>query len=110
MGEKSRWFVRAAAVEAGEPFFGTAVDRAMSGFSIDPPVHLRDHPQQAIRSLDAAAVVVRQYARDHLDSGAENVLHRLEGAATLAQARDAAQAFRAWAQREGVLLVPPEDR
>ena len=83
---------------------------AMSGFSIDPPVHLRDHPQQAIRSLNAAAVVVRQYAREHFDSATENVLHRLEGAATLAQARSAANAFRAWAAREGVLLVPPEDR
>jgi hypothetical protein len=80
----------------------------MSDFAIDPPVHLRE-PHQAIRSLDAAAGVVRRYARDHLNTTAESVLHRLEGAVTLSQAADAANAFRSWAQQQGVLLVPPED-
>jgi hypothetical protein len=82
----------------------------MSGYALDPPVHLRAHPQQVIRSLDAAAVVVRQYAREHFDSAAESVLHRLEGAVTPSEAREAANAFRAWADRAGVSLIPPEDQ
>ena len=82
----------------------------MSGFAIDPPVHLRGQPQQAIRSLDMAAVVVRQHAREHLDPSTEGVLRRLEGAVTLSEARAAAKAFRAWAAQEDILLIPPEDR
>jgi hypothetical protein len=82
----------------------------MSDFAIHPPVHLRVHPEIAIRSLDAAAAVVRSVARDHLDARAESVLHRLQGAATLEEASDAANAFRAWAEVEGILLIPPEDR
>jgi hypothetical protein len=83
---------------------------AMSGFAIDPPVHLRLHPDVAIRSLDEAAAVVRGYARDGLDFKTESVLHRLEGASTLDEAKEAANAFRAWAESEGVLLIPPEDQ
>jgi hypothetical protein len=82
----------------------------MTGFAIHPPVHLRAHPDVAIRSLDEAAAVVRGYARDHFDSKAESLLHRLEGANDLAEAREAALAFRAWAESEGVLLIPPEDQ
>jgi hypothetical protein len=86
------------------------VVRTMSAFAIDPPVHLRAHPEQAIRSLDEAADVVRGYAREHFDPATESVLHRLEGAVTLYEAKDAANAFRAWAEHEGMLLIPPEDR
>jgi hypothetical protein len=81
----------------------------MTDFAIDPPVHLRDRPQVAIRSLDEAAKIVRRYARDHLDSKAESVLHRLEGAFTLEGEQDAANAFRAWADSERLLLIPPEN-
>jgi hypothetical protein len=82
----------------------------MSDFVIDPPVHLRAHPEVAVRSLDDAAAVVRQYARDPLDSKAESVLHRLEGATGMAQEAEAALAFRAWAESEGILLIPPQGR
>jgi hypothetical protein len=59
----------------------------MTGFAIYPPVHLRAHPDVAIRSLDEAAEVVRGYARDHFDSNAESLLHRLEGANDLARSQ-----------------------
>jgi hypothetical protein len=82
----------------------------MSDFAIDPPVHLNARPQHAIRSLDEAADVVREYARDHFNPDTEGVLHRLEGAITFDEAKDAANAFRAWADSKGFLLIPPDDR
>jgi hypothetical protein len=36
-------------------------------------------------------------------------LHQIKSAATLEGAEAAGNAFRAWAEAEGLLLVPPED-
>jgi hypothetical protein len=36
-------------------------------------------------------------------------LHQIKGATTFEQAEAAGKAFRAWAEAEGLLLVPPED-
>jgi len=82
----------------------------MSDFIINPPVHLRAQPETAIRSLDEAAAVVRRFARDHRDTRAESVLHRLEGATGLDQEAAAALAFRAWAESAGLLLIPNENQ
>jgi hypothetical protein len=81
----------------------------MGELAIHPPVHLVIHPDEPIRSLEAAAKVVRRHAREHLDPEAEALLHRIESAATPEQADEAGAAFRAWAEAEGMLLVPPED-
>jgi hypothetical protein len=37
------------------------------------------------------------------------VLRQIKSAKTLEQAEAAGKAFRAWAEAEGLLLVPPED-
>ncbi len=81
----------------------------MAEHAIHPPIHLVMHPDEPIRSLEAAAKVIRRHAREHLDRNAETVLRQIKSAKTLEQADAAGKAFRAWAEAEGLLLVPPED-
>jgi hypothetical protein len=81
----------------------------MAEHAIHPPIHLVIHPDEPIRSLEAAAKVIRRHAGDRLDRNAEDLLHRIKDASTLEQADAAGKAFRAWAEAEGLLLVPPED-
>jgi hypothetical protein len=82
---------------------------AMAEHAIHPPIHLVIHPDEPVRSLEAAAKVVRRHAGSHPDRKAEGLLHRIENASTTAQAEAAGNAFREWAEAEGLLLVPPED-
>ncbi|TMJ95151.1 MAG: hypothetical protein E6G77_21140 [Alphaproteobacteria bacterium] len=82
----------------------------MAEHAIHPPIHLVTHPDEPVRSLEAAAKVIRRHAGDQLDRKAEHVLHQIKSAATLEQAEAAGKTFRAWAEAEGLLLVPPEDR
>jgi hypothetical protein len=81
----------------------------MAEFAIHPPVHLVVHPDEPIRSLEAAAQVVRSHAGDRLDGRTTGLLHRIERASTPEEADQAGRAFRAWAEARGLLLVPPED-
>jgi len=81
----------------------------MAEHAIHPPIHLVIHPDEPIRSLEAAAKVTRRHAGDHLDRKAQELLHRIKGALTPEAADAAGKAFRAWAEAEGLLLVPPED-
>jgi hypothetical protein len=81
----------------------------MAQFAFHPPVRLRTGPGIAIRSLQQAAQVVREHAQDHVSSRTRTLLTRIEGAMTLREAREAGNAFRAWAAAEGLTLVPPED-
>jgi hypothetical protein len=69
----------------------------MAEHAIHPPIHLVTHTDEPIRSLEAAAKVIRRQ------------LHQIKSAATLEGAEAAGNAFRAWAEAEGLLLVPPED-
>jgi hypothetical protein len=63
---------------------------------------------EPIRSLEAAKVI-RRHAGDRPNGKAQELLHRIKGASTLEEADTAGKAFRAWAEAEGLLLVPPED-
>jgi hypothetical protein len=81
----------------------------MAEHAIHPPIHLVIHPDEPIRSLEAAAKVIRRHAGDHLDRSAEDLLHRIKDASTMEEADAAGKAFRAWAEAQGLLLVPPED-
>jgi hypothetical protein len=81
----------------------------MAQFAFHPPVHLRTGPRTAIRSLQQAAQVVREHAREHASGRTYNLLIRIEGAMTLREAQAAGNAFRVWAAAEGLVLVPPED-
>jgi hypothetical protein len=81
----------------------------MAEFAIHPPVHLTVHPDEPIRSLEAAASVVRSHAGRTPDGGTSGLLHRIERASSPEEADEAGNAFRAWAEARGLLLVPPED-
>jgi hypothetical protein len=81
----------------------------MAEFAIHPPVHLRIHPDEPIRSLDAAAKVVHRHAGDHPDQRTEALIRRLESVSTPEAADAAGNAFRDWAAEHRLLLVPPED-
>jgi hypothetical protein len=81
----------------------------MAEFAIHPPVHLVVHPDEPIRSLEAAAAVVRSHAGEHPDGRTSGLLHRIERVSTPEEADEAGNAFRGWAQARGLLLVPPED-
>jgi hypothetical protein len=81
----------------------------MAELALHPPVHLITHPEEPIRSLDAAAKVVRRHVHDKVDMEAEELLRELESANTTEQADAAGLSFRDWAEAEGLLLVPPED-
>ena len=78
--------------------------------ALDHPVHLKSHPDEPVRSLDAAAKVVRRHTADRLDAKAQAVLRAIADASTPQGRATAAEAFRRWAADEGLLLIPPEDR
>ena len=81
----------------------------MAEHAIHPPIHLVTHPDEPIRSLEAAAKVIRRHAGDGLDRNAQDLLQQIKHASTLQEADAAGTAFRAWAEAQGLLLVPPED-
>lgn len=80
----------------------------MAEIAIYPPIHLTIHPDEPIRSLQAAAKVVRRHGLDGGGS-AHAVLQALERARTEQEIEIATRAFRAWADAHGLLLVPPEN-
>jgi hypothetical protein len=85
-------------------FYAGAVGRPRRSTLTIPP-----SPDEPIRSLEAAAKVIRGHAGDHLDRKAQELLHRIKGALTPEEADAAGKAFRAWAEAEGLLPLPPED-
>ena len=78
--------------------------------ALDEPIHLNIHPDEPIRSLDAAAKVIHRHAGARLDAKARAVLRCMADASNPAAVAGAARAFRDWAKAEGLLLVPPEDQ
>lgn len=72
----------------------------MSGFEFDPPVVTKS--QVIVATLDDAAFCVRTF-HARRPSVQESVLHRIEGASTEEEQRDAAHDFLAWAKAEGLL-------
>src|SRR5258707_7698253 len=78
----------------------------MAEHAIHPPIHLVTHPDEPIRSLEAAAKVIRRHAGDQLDRKAEHVLHQIKSAAALEQAEAAGKTFRAWADRKACCWSP----
>jgi hypothetical protein len=66
-------------------------------------------PTSRFVPLEAAAKVIRRHAGDYLDRNAQDLLQQIKHASTLQEADAAGNAFRAWAEAQGLLLVPPED-
>jgi hypothetical protein len=81
----------------------------MADHAIHPLIHLVTHPDEAIRSLEAAAKVIHCHVGDHLDRNALDLLQPIKRASTLQEPDAAGTAFRAWTEVQGLLLVPPED-
>jgi len=84
-------------------------DAPMANLALHPPVHVLTHPEEPIRSLEAAAKFVRRQVEGRIDPGAEMLVKQLEAAETIEQGDAAGNAFREWAEQEGLLLIPPED-
>jgi hypothetical protein len=81
----------------------------MAEKALDQPVHLNIHPDEPVRSLDAAAKVIRRHTAGRIDEKAQAVLRAIAGASSERGVAKASGAFRRWAKDEGLLLVPPED-
>ena len=85
----------------------------MTDATINPPLRIRGQLGFTISSLDQATAYLRAHL-DTMDTEAEGVLRRLERAGTAEQAKDAADAFRAWLEARGLLTLaadppPPDD-
>lgn len=81
----------------------------MGELAIHPPVHVSTHPDEPIRTLDAAEKFVVRHVKDSNDSEVALLLAELRGASSPEQADRAGAAFRRWAEGRGLLLLPPED-
>ena len=92
-----------------EPSPYDPVSPPMAELAIHPPVILRTHPDEPIRSLEAAAKVVERHAGDQPDRTTEGLLRRLGSVSSPEEADAVGRAFRAWAEQHGLLLVPSED-
>ena len=82
--------------------------RGMTNFAINPPIHIRGEPNRTVRSLDDAADFIRHVPR--IDDEWPGVLHRLESASSPRDAKEAADAFRAWLEAEELTPIAPERR
>ncbi len=72
-------------------------------FLFQPPLRLKRGV--TIRTLEQAAAFVRSRVQVRVPLRRANILRRLETAAREAQQREAASAFRRWAEAEGLLEV-----
>lgn len=81
-----------------------------AGIAIHPPVHLVIHPDEPIRTVDDAIKIVERHASDTSARDVQQLLQQLTRAKTGEEVETAGRLFRDWAQRTGLLLVPPEDR
>ncbi len=76
----------------------------MSDFRFTPPLRLAGKLVTTVRSLDDAAAYVRAYKGARRPMTQDGVLHRIEGAKSEAEQIEAANAFRAWAEAEGLVI------
>src|SRR5438093_10319834 len=79
----------------------------MAEHAIHPPIHLVTHTDEPIRSLEAAAKVIRRHAGDQRDRRAEHVLHQIKSAATLEEADAEGLTAGSWKARLGSSHGPP---
>lgn len=80
--------------------------RDMTNYAITPPIHIRGEPHRLVRSLEEAAYFIRHVPR--IDDEWPAVLHGLESASTRRDAKEAADAFRAWLETEELTPIAPE--
>jgi hypothetical protein len=85
-------------------------ETTMASLAIHPPVHLTIHPDEPIRTVEDAIKIVQRHAPDRQSRETQRLVAALSHAQSQEQADRVAVSFRSWAQAEGLLLVPPEDR
>jgi hypothetical protein len=73
----------------------------MAEFVFEPPLRLKR--EVTIRTLGEAADFARKYVGSRLPRRRDGILHGLEAASSYEKGRDAANAFRHWAEAEGLL-------
>ncbi len=74
----------------------------MAEYVFNPPLRLAGGV--VVRTLDDAAEFARKYNGAKWVVRRDGVLHSLQGASGEERERDAGNAFRAWAEAEGVLV------
>ena len=78
----------------------------ITAFRFAPPLRLAGKPVATVQSLDEAAAYLRGYKGARWPMTQNGVLHRIEGAKSEAEQIEAANAFRAWAEAEGLVIKP----
>ena len=73
-------------------------------YKFDPPLTLKG--RIVVFDLDDAAAFVRSYHSSKRPVMRDGLLRRLESADTACEQKEAADAFRGWAEAEGVLISP----
>jgi hypothetical protein len=76
----------------------------MVDFKFNPPLTLKGNV--VVQTLDDAANFVRQYNDSRRPVLQDSVLRRLERANLEDEQRNAANAFRGWAEAEGLVIRP----
>ena len=79
----------------------------MSEFLFDPPLQLPGNV--TVRTLDDAAAFTRNHKTPRQPMVRDGVSHRLEGASSPEEERNAANAFRAWVEEEGIPTLVRND-
>jgi hypothetical protein len=74
----------------------------MTEFRFDPPLTLKG--DVVVRNLDDAVRFMIGYRKARRPALQTSVLYRLEGAAGEADERHAGDAFRGWAEAEGLII------
>jgi hypothetical protein len=80
----------------------------MQRFVFNPPLTLKGNI--VVRNLDDAVRFMTDYRKTRRPVLLKSILHRLEGAVGEAEERDAAYAFRGWAEIEKLVVHLPDSQ
>ena len=81
----------------------------MPELAIHPPVHLTLHPDEPIRSVEAAIKVIERHLETQPDPPSIELVARLRAIDTPDRSAEASLAFARWARERGLLLSPPTE-
>ena len=76
----------------------------MAASTFNPPLRLAGRPEVLVSTIDEAVAFVRNYQGARRPMTQNGVLRWLQTASGLQAKREAGDAFRAWAESEGLLI------
>jgi hypothetical protein len=79
----------------------------MAEKALDQPVHLNIHPDEPVRSLDAAAKIIHRHTAGRVDEKAQKVLRAIADATSPRGVAAVSGAFRRWAKRRACCSCRP---